>query len=501
MAFSIIHSAQLTGLGASGVAVETDISKGLYLFQIVGLPDKAVEESRERVISALRNSLHKNPKSENNKVIVSLSPAEIKKEGSYFDIAIALGYLTASETLHFDSANKIFVGELGLNGDVRPIRGLLSIALWAKKKGIAEVYIPIGNKREAQLVEGVVFFLVPTLSALVDHLLGVHRLETVSPSIRIATHEHIGIDFGDVKGQTIAKRALTIAASGGHNIVLYGPPGTGKTMLAKAFHGILPSLSNEHFLEVATIYSSIGLIDSILDGNPPLRSPHHSASHVAIIGGGSNIRPGDITLSHRGVLYLDEFPEFDRRVIEALREPMEDGSITVARAKGSVHFPAEFILLAAMNPCPCGYRGSSIKACSCLGGELARYNKKLSGPIMDRIDLWVPVQHIDYESLHEIGNNKESASIQKRVGVLRTIQYARSGTLNSDMSSQDVHLKSKLNEQAKKQLQQFAEKLKLSPRSYLRTIKVSRTIADLDNSDTIEERHVLEALQYRPKLD
>jgi magnesium chelatase family protein len=501
MAFSKIQSAQLTGLGASGVTVETDISRGLYLFQIVGLPDKAVEESRERVISALRNSLGKNPKAENHKVIVSMSPAELKKEGSYFDIAIALGYLTATENLTIDSSNKIFVGELGLNGDVRPIRGLLSIAQWAKKIGIEELYVPKGNALEASLVDGIIFYLVPTLSALVDHLTGGRSLKTVSPSVRISTHEHTGIDFGDVKGQLVAKRALTIAASGGHNIVLYGPPGTGKTMLAKAFHGILPMLSNEHFLEVATIYSSIGLINDALDGVPPLRAPHHSASHVAVVGGGSNIRPGDITLAHRGVLYLDEFPEFDRRVIESLREPMEEGSITVARARGSVRFPAQFILLAAMNPCPCGYRGSSVKACSCSGTELARYNKKLSGPIMDRIDLWVPVQHIEYESLHEAGNAQETISVQQKVSDLRDLQYARANKLNSMFSAHDVHTKSKLTDAAKKQLQLFAEKLKLSPRSYLRTIKVSRTIADLDNSETIEERHILEALQYRPKFE
>jgi magnesium chelatase family protein len=501
MAFSRIQSAQLTGLGATGVAVETDISRGLYIFQIVGLPDKAVEESRERVISALRNSLGKNPKAENHKVIVNMSPAELKKEGSYFDIAIALGYLTATETLIIDPENKVFVGELGLNGDVRPIRGLLSIAQWAKKIGIQELYIPKENEQEAALVEGIIFYLMPTLSAVVDHLSGKKMLETASPSIRIVTHEQTGIDFGDVKGQVVAKRALTIAASGGHNIILYGPPGTGKTMLAKAFHGILPMLSNKHFLEVATIYSSIGLINDALSGIPPLRSPHHSASHVAVVGGGSTIRPGDITLAHRGVLYLDEFPEFDRRVIEALREPLEEGSITVARARGSVRFLARFILLAAMNPCPCGYRGSSIKACSCSGAELARYNKKLSGPIMDRIDLWVPVQHIEYESLHEAGNNKETIFVQQYVQRLRDIQYARAKKLNSMFSSQEVHTKSKLTDTAKKQLQLFAEKLKLSPRSYLRTIKVSRTIADMDSSDTIEERHILEALQYRPKLD
>ncbi|HTH93578.1 MAG TPA: YifB family Mg chelatase-like AAA ATPase [Candidatus Paceibacterota bacterium] len=501
MAFSKIQSAQLTGLGATGVTVETDISKGLYVFQIVGLADKAVEESRERVISALRNSVGKNPKGENQKVIVSLSPAELKKEGSYFDIAIALGYLTASEHLTIDPINKLFVGELGLNGDVRPIRGLLSIAQWAKKQGITELYIPKDNEREAELVEGVTFYLIPTLRSLIEHLTGQGRLETTSSSLRISTTERIAIDFGDVKGQLAAKRALIIAGSGGHNIVLYGPPGTGKTMLAKAFHGILPTLSNEQFLEVATIYSSIGLIGDMLDGNPPLRAPHHSASHVAIVGGGSNIRPGDITLAHRGVLYLDEFPEFDRRVIESLREPLEEGSITVARARGSVRFPAQFILLAAMNPCPCGYRGSSIKPCTCSGPELARYNKKLSGPILDRIDLWVPVQHIEYESLHEIGNKKETVAVRKQIQELRAVQYERAKKLNSAMASQEVHSKSKLSETAKKQLQQFAQKLKLSPRSYIRTIKVARTIADLDHSETIEEPHILEALQYRPKLD
>jgi magnesium chelatase family protein len=501
MAFSRIQSAQLTGLGAVGVTVETDINRGLYLFQIIGLADKAVEESRERVISALRNSLGKNPKGESHKVIVSLSPAEIKKEGSYFDIAIALGYLMATEVLTIDSTNKIFVGELGLNGDVRPIRGLLSIAQWAKKKGFTELYIPKDNEQEAGLVEGITFYLVPTLSALVEHLMNESSLEKVSPRVRVSTHQHVGIDFGDVKGQVVAKRALTIAASGGHNIVLYGPPGTGKTMLAKAFHGILPALSNEDFLEVATIYSSIGLVADVMHGNPPLRAPHHSASYVAVVGGGSNIRPGDITLAHRGVLYLDEFPEFDRRVIESLREPLEEGSITVARARGSVRFPARFILLAAMNPCPCGYRGSAIKPCSCSGAELARYNKKLSGPIMDRIDLWVPVQHIEYESLHEAKDIKESQAVQKLVKNIQRLQYARAKKLNSMFSAQDVHTKSKLTDTAKKQLQLFAEKLKLSPRSYLRTIKVSRTIADLDHSDTIEERHILEALQYRPKLE
>ena len=501
MSFSRIQSAQLTGLGAAGVIVETDVNRGLYLFQIVGLPDKAVEESRERVISALRNALDKNVKGENHKVIVSLSPAELRKEGAYFDVAIALGYLLATEALSFVPDGKLFIGELALNGDVRPIRGLLSIATWAKERGFTELFVPAANVIEAQLVEGVTFHLVPTLTSLIDHLSGKTVLEDAVYTPHVPPVHHAPIDFGDVRGQLQAKRALTIAAAGGHNIVLYGPPGTGKTMLAKAFHGIMPPLSNEYFLEVATIYSSIGLIDDALLHHVPLRSPHHSASHVAVIGGGQQLRPGDITLAHRGILYLDEFPEFDRRVVEALREPLEDGSITVARARGSVRYPARFILLAAMNPCPCGYRGSGIKACRCSAAELARYTKKLSGPIIDRIDLWVPVAHIEYETLHDTNAPKESEHIKEQIQTLRDVQQHRQGALNSALSTNDVQKNSKLSPDAKTQLQVFAEKLKLSPRVYMRTIKVARTIADLEGSPAIEVPHILEALQYRPKFE
>ena len=517
MKFSRIQSAQLSGLHATRVVVETDISRGLYMFQIVGLPDKAVEESRERVISALRNALDINPKTENHKVIVSLSPAEVKKEGSYFDIAIALGYSIATEKIEMtDEAHEqfqkivshsLFLGELALNGDVRPIRGLLAIAQWAKSNDIQTLFIPEENKTEASLIDGLTFYLIPTLAALVSHLKGETRL-SVSLFVPHTYENKKGeelissdIDFGDVRGQAQAKRALTIAAAGGHNVVLYGPPGTGKTMLARAFHGILPPLTEKEFLEVATIYSSIGLVDDVLQTHIPLRSPHHSASHVAIIGGGSHIRPGDITLAHRGILYMDEFPEFDRRVLEALREPLEDGTITVARARGSVRFPARFILLAAMNPCPCGYRGSAIKNCTCTGSELARYNRKISGPIIDRIDLWVPVRHIDYETLHATRTENESPRIRTIVSHVRDIQYKRNNSLNSALSTNAVQSKSLISEHAKSQLQLFAERLKLSPRSYLRIIKVARTIADLDNCETIEESHILEALQYRPKFE
>ncbi|MDQ5930838.1 MAG: magnesium chelatase family protein [Patescibacteria group bacterium] len=502
MSFSRIQSAQLSGLGATGVIVEVDISRGLYLFQIVGLPDKAVEESRERVISALRNSLDINPKSQNEKVIVSLSPAELKKEGAYFDLAIALGYLSSTGMIKGETDGKIFLGELSLNGEVKPIRGLLSIAKWAKEEGYTEVFIPKDNEIEATLIDGITFYLVSNISDLVLHINGGQTLPKSTFVPFTHKEETFELDFGDVRGQRAAKRALTIAAAGGHNIVLYGPPGTGKTMLAKAFHGILPVPQNEHFLEVATIYSSVGLIESVMKNPVPLRSPHHSASHVAIIGGGQGqIRPGDITLAHRGVLYMDEFPEFDRRVLEALREPLEEGAITVARAKGSVRFPAEFILLGAMNPCPCGYRGSGIKPCTCSGMELARYNKKLSGTIVDRIDIWVPVAHVQYETLHEKRTEKESDGLRKLISDIQSIQYKRNNKLNKNLSSSEVQEGSNISEKAKETLQRFAEKIQLSPRVYLRTIKVARTIADLEGSDTIEEPHILEALQYRPKFE
>lgn len=510
MTFSRVQSAQLAGLGATGVQVETDISRGLYLFQIVGLPDKAVEESRERVISSLRNSLGKNPKAENHKVIVSLSPAELKKEGAYFDLAIAIGYLCATEALVLETNNMLFVGELGLAGDVKPLRGILSILQYAKKMGIQKIFIPTGNEKEALLVSGIETYLVPTLLDLVNFFQGSESAvylavkneeEELLQKSQKNLFESAGSDFADIRGQASAKRALTIAAAGGHNIVLYGPPGTGKTMLAKSFHSILPALSEEQFLEVATIYSSVGLVDDVLHGAAPFRAPHHSASHVAIIGGGSNLRPGDITLAHRGVLYMDEFPEFDRRVIEALREPLEDGSITVARAKGSVRYPARFILLAAMNPCPCGYRGSNIKHCTCSANELARYSKKLSGPMVDRIDLWVPVQHVEYEDLHTKVEIKESPKIRELVLGTQAFQKNTRGKLNSVLSSREVQEKSALSQNAKTQLQNYATKLKLSPRAYMRTIKVARTIADIENSPTIETPHILEALQYRPKIE
>ena len=501
MAFASIQSAQLTGLGASGVTVEVDVNRGLYFFQIVGLPDKAVEEARERVISAVRNALDINIKGESQKIIVSLSPAETKKEGAYFDMAIAIGYLVATEELRPVTNKKLFIGELSLNGGVRPVRGLLSIALWAKAHGIRELFIPEGNEQEAGLVEGLTFYLVPRLQDLLLHLTNKKLLRTAVFTTARTKSGAPQTDFGDVRGQSGAKRALTIAAAGGHNIVLYGPPGTGKTMLAKAFHGVLPDLPNDHFLEVAMIYSSVGLIDDTLSGRPPLRAPHHSASHVAIIGGGSTIRPGDITLAHRGLLYLDEFPEFDRRVIEALREPLEEGSITVARAKGSVRYPAKFILLAAMNPCPCGYRGSGIKPCSCSSVEIARYKKKLSGPIVDRIDLWVSVHHVEYETLHDTRTLSQSDSIKESVSALREKQYNSRHKLNCDLSTNDVQSVSGLSTEAKTLLQRSAEALKLSPRVYLRTIKVARTIADMEEKELIEPPHILEALQYRPKFD
>ena len=522
-----VFSSQVVGLKADVVDVEVDLTNGLHSFSIVGLPDKAVEEAKDRVCAAIKNSGFVSPKTRNQKVVVSLAPAEIKKEGPVFDLSIAMAYLLASKQVFFEPEGKLFLGELALDGKIRPIKGVLSLVKNAKKFGFQEVFLPKGNAKEAALIEGIKIFACEKLEDITNHF---DKENTISLRAQPKTEinldkfqSEIIFDFGDVKGQETAKRGLEIAAAGGHNVMMSGPAGTGKTMLAKAFASILPPLSFEEILETTAIHSVAGALNGDFVLQRPFRSPHHTSSYVALVGGGTYPKPGEITLSHRGVLFLDEFPEFERKVIESLRQPLEEGYINVSRAKGSVVFPARFIMICAMNPCPCGNFGSKKKSCVCQQGSLVRYQRKISGPIVDRVDLWVDVPQVDHQKLSDDKiTSEQSENIRKRVIKSREIQKKRFSAekniktkgefdagppkigetrimTNSEMGVKELKKFAVLAEKVKDILNSAAGKLDLSARAYHRVIKLSRTIADLDGAENIEENHILEALQYRPK--
>lgn len=520
MSFSRIYSAQTYLLKGKIVTIEVDITKNtLHTFTLVGLPDKAVDESKDRMSSALKNSGFNSPKNLNQKIVISLSPADLKKEGPYFDLAIALAYLLSAEEISFDPEGRIFLGELSLNGELRPIKGALPLTEAAQKLGYKEIFLPIENAKEAALVEGITIYGAKNLREVIDHiyipkkdkkgnLLEKERPKLIPfPKTEIIHKDKTGgIDFSDIKGQEGAKRGLEIAAAGGHNIAMSGPPGTGKTMLARVFSQILPNLDTDDCLEITGIHSVVGLLEDTLVTEPPFRAPHHTASYVSMIGGGANPKPGEVTLAHKGVLFLDEFPEFEKRVLEALRQPLEDNFVSISRARGSAVFPSNFILVAAMNPCPCGNKGSKQKECICNPGDLDRYKRKLSGPIMDRIDIWVTVGNVDYEKLSsDIQEGEKTDTIRERVKHAREIQMKRFknsprkiGT-NSEINVKELNIYAPLNEEIKKLLNQSAERLQLSARAYHRTIKLARTIADLEGSENITSSHILEALQYRPR--
>ncbi len=522
MSFAKTYSAQTVGLGAKIIDVEVDLSKGLHSFTIVGLPDKAVEESKDRVSASIKNSGFTSPKSQNKKVVVSLAPADIKKEGPAFDLSIALSYLLANDEIKFDPKNKLFMGELSLDGDLRKTKGILAIVAEAKNCGFTEIFLPKENAKEAALISGIKIYGAKSLKEIIEHIneseeeKSLKSGKTVKNNLKkIGAEPHTEIlieedeplvDFSEIKGQEMAKRGLEIAAAGGHNIAMYGPPGTGKTMLAKAFAHILPPLSYDEILEITSIHSIAGTLKTDVILKPPVRNPHHTASYVSIVGGGIIPKPGEVTLAHRGVLFLDEFPEFDRKVIETLREPLEEGEISISRARGTHTFPANFILIAAMNPCPCGNFGSRTKTCICKPMDLQRYERKISGPIIDRVDMWVEVSKVDYEKLSDsTADRKETADIKNRVIKSRNIQKERFEKAkrkiktNSEMEAKDIGKIAGLSDEAKNILNASAKKLDISARAYHRIIKLARTIADLESDSLIKPEYILEALQYRPK--
>ena len=504
--FSKVYSAELEGIDAKLIEVETDINVGLHSFNIVGLADKALNEAKERVSSALKNSGVKPPNKENRKITINLAPADVKKAGSQYDLALALGYLLATKQIRqFEAGDKIFIGELSLEGGLRPISGALNISRLAKKLGFKFLFLPKGNALEAAVIKGIKIIPVSSLEEIINHLEERELIEAQKEIQFQPAYNQSLVDISEIKGQENAKRALTVAAAGGHHILMSGTPGAGKTMMAQALASILPPPSLEEAIEITQIYSAAGMLkeNNFLNFRP-FRAPHHTASPVSVVGGGVNPRPGEISLAHFGILFLDEIPEFRRDLLESLRQPIESGQISVSRAKGVLNFPAKFSLVAAMNPCPCGYFGDAEKECRCTANEVFRYQKKISGPLLDRIDIQIEVPRVKIVDLRaETRDEKMGEKIRNAVEKAREAQKQRFAgaklkiRLNSEMSSKQVDDLVIFSADAENFLKNILEKSFVSARGYYRIIKIAQTIADLEESEKISANHLAEAFQYR----